>query len=256
MKGACGEAAVTLIQANAGAGRSFVMEAAAGAHRHAGWRVITTALSWQASLVAAQILRVNHSEDAVALGPLLERTEKEPLSEPTLIVLDGVDQAPAQMVAALVAMAARADAPVKVLALGDPAGSYPGMSGLAALARNAPTFNISIDRRARPENEQVVFVEQAEAGSLPRPVVGELSVPAQHAEADGVGMTLDEGQKAARAVDPAILGRAFLQVLNDPTTHWNDRPFLEFSQAMAERAAELDAAQKRPGGPSGRRPGR
>lgn len=130
------------------------------------------------------------------------------------------------------------------------------MSGLAALARNAPTFNISIDRRAQPEKDQVVFVEQAEAGSLPRPVVGELTAPAQHAADAGVGMMLDEGQKAARSVDPSILGRAFLQVLNDPTTHWNNRPFIEFSQAMAERSAKLDAAQKRPGGPSGRRPGR
>lgn len=256
VKNACGDSAVIVVQADeslaginvrVGNDKSSFVQTVAQAHERAGWNVVATASSWQESLGLARVLGKRNSEDAVAMDPLLKRAEKTPLNTPTLIVVDCAERASAQTMAALVAMAAQADALVRVMVLGDPGVSFLGVSGLAAASRNAPVFTLTGKAHRATSMDGVVLVEQAEAGGLPEPVPGEMTVPRHLAAGAEDALVLGEAQKAARGVDPAILGRAFLQVMNDPTTQWRDRPFHEFSTAMATRAAELDDATKNPG---------
>lgn len=234
---ACQTDAVVAIAAATGAGKSMVLEGVVEAYRQAGWRVMGSALSWAGTKALGTILGLG-DEDCMALAPLVERSIEAAggaFDRPTLIILDEAQQMPMSLVAELAQIAGfSAKVPVKLVVAGNPVDAMPH-NALETVMQNARTCSITIDRR-KPLNDG------ADGNDLPTKLV--TAEGAAETEGTVPARVLTDKEKSARAVDPAILGRAFVQVMNDPDTHWAERPFKEFAQAMAERAAELDAAAK------------
>lgn len=220
----CKSDAIIAIESGNGAGKSFVMREVADAYLQAGWKVMATAWSWAGSKVAGESMGVDQSM-SIALAAMIGRATKDkeatPFNEPTLVILDSAEVVPSAEMASLAKVAFEALVPVKIVVVGDPANARPH-NALAVVCQNARKLALTEGRGHTfvANQEEAIFDGEARAFSL------------------------SDKEKAARGVDPAILGRAFLQVMNDPDTTWRDRPFKEFSDAMAARAAELDEAAR------------
>ena len=215
---ACGPGVLTVVCAETGSDRDAFAKSVAECHWRAGWGVCGSAASWKATARLQEALGLETNQTILSL--LKENASH--WSSRMLVIVDDADRASAQAAVDLLDLVSTSAAQVKVLALGSEGSDF-HHTALEALSRNVPVQRLGAS--ARP--------------SLAKPS----AVPAQEDERSSSladGFVLSSGQRAAREVDPAVIGRAFLQVLNDPGKQWRDLPCQEFSVAVARRAAELD----------------